>query len=185
MGSDRFFRNNRGSINLTREEMIEKHKRPYSKLGLDDGAIKAERIRYSWKSFNNRMTYFSRYLHLKYNRTQRNDVLKAVMEKVARKIITERWKMPFPNGLGFLFISEKGNQKYHTEVGDYSKNKLLREVDHGKGDLDLIWDKNGRNFKFQEVFGINKNLAFTRMMNDEVIKRANDPTKREIRGNLR
>lgn len=140
----------------------------------------------SLESFTNDLHVFDAEIRSKYNNTVIRAVMKLIFKKAAERIVKKRWRMPFPNGFGSLYIQEA----QVTGVGMKSDSKsnlqrLLDEIYLGLKRSFLKWNKTGCDMPYRKIWKVARSLGYFRnLLTAEIIDRAEDPAKKSYRGHL-
>jgi len=148
------------------------------------------RLSVSLNSFKRDIYIFDADIKMRYSNRQIVSVMKLIFKKAAERIIKRLWRMPFPNGVGSLYMKEaqRSNHGKSTDgkiITDTQIENLLREVQLGMRKVFLKWNKFGKTFPYRSIWKVSMSQGFFRSLKfNEVIDRAEDPTKKNFRGHI-
>lgn len=161
----------------------------YHKRGFRKEAYTTRGLRAGMKHVIDRFPYFNKRLDRAYSDKAKQFIIEKVMEKAVYKMLTEEWVMPLPNKMGSIYMAQTKQAVFTGEdgkiVGDKRLEKLLRRTQNGVDCLRVVWDKKGTGFRHKYVYTLNVSGRFRIMMVEEVLKRADNPELKQIRGRLR
>lgn len=169
----------------TPDENILVTRKPYSQKRIRHTREK-RRLSVSIKAFKTDLHIFDPEIRTKYSNTVITAVMKLIFKKVAERIVKKLWRMPFPNGIGSLYILEAQVTGISMKSDSPANlKKLLDEVHLGMKRARLKWNKQGREFPYKHIWGVKRSKGFFRSsLFSEVNDRANDQYKKSYRGHL-
>src|SRR5690606_4995449 len=141
-------------------------------------------------TFKKDLHIFDPEMAAKYSNAEVVAILRACFKAAANKIVKELWRMPFPNQIGSLYMKEAQVSRIGESTGgkivtDHQIELLLRECRLGMKRVFLKWNKQGRNFPFKNVWTVKRSNGYFRsLLFDEIIDRAEDPTRKNYRGHI-
>lgn len=145
----------------------------------------------SHAEFAQDLKYFDEDLAKKLSKSDVAKILKLTFKKVAMRIIKDLWKMPFPNGVGRLYMVEKQidiSRFTKDENGNFTDNALKRVLDECEMGLKrtrIKWDKYGIRMPYNRIWQFVRSKGFFRSAKyQEVKSRAETPTKKNYRGHI-
>jgi len=148
------------------------------------------RLSVSLNSFKRDIYIFDADIKERYTNRQIVMIMKLIFKKAAERIIKRLWRMPFPNGVGSLYMKEaqRSNHGLSTEgkiVTDTQIENILREVQLGMRKVFLKWNKSARNFPYKGTWRVSMSQGFFRSLKfNEIIDRAEDSRKQNYRGHI-
>lgn len=113
-------------------------------------------------------------------------VMKLIFKKAAQRIVSKLWRMPFPNGMGRVYMKENQIATYTKDengrIKESSIENLMRECQTGMKRAKLFWNREHTRFPYRDIWNIRRSEGFLRsLLFDEIITRAEDPTKKNYR----
>lgn len=162
-------------------------RRPYSKKRLPK--VKPGKCHVvSTYLFKNDLGIFDPEMKATYTNKQIVAVMKLIFKKVVERIIIKLWQMPFPNGMGRLYMKEAQVDRRNYDdpnMSDQTIENLLRECQLGMKGSRLKWNKEHTRFPYRDIWDASKSKGFFRScFFNEVMSRAEDPTKKNYRGHI-
>ena len=153
--------------------------KPYSQKRL--AAVRSPRLEVSTPTFCNDLHIFDSEMKEKYTNKQIASVLQMIFRLAAEKIIKNLWRMPFPHGVGTLYMKEV----QITNPTKIDPVKLLRDLKRGMKGVRLKWNKDGRQFPYKNLWSVKASRGFfTNCKLKEIKERADDPTKKRYRAHI-
>lgn len=151
--------------------------KPYSQKRL--ACIRVKKYEVSTPTFYSDLYVFDPEMKAKYNNGQVAKVLQLIFKKAAERIIKNLWRMPFPNGIGTLYMKEVQNSNATRA------KSLSSQVRLGMRGVRLKWNKDGRKFPYRDIWSIRMCQGFFRNLKlKEIKERSEDPTKKNYRGHI-
>lgn len=148
------------------------------------------RLTVSLISFKKDLHIFDPDIRKRYTNQEVASVMKLIFKKVAERIIKKLWRMPFPNGVGSLYMKEAQRSNLGISTGgklikDTQIENLLREVRLGMRRVFLKWNKTGKRFPYRNIWRVAMSKGYFRTLKfNEIINRAEDPTRPNFRGHI-
>jgi hypothetical protein len=163
-------------------------RKPYVSKKLSKKAP-GKRVYVSTATFKKEIHHFDEMIAKKYTNTIIVAVLSAIFKKVAERIISKLWRMPFPNGVGFLYMKESQVSRTPKvsvdKMTDTQLENILKQVRLGMRGVFLKWNKEGRRFPYKDIWTFKRSDGFFRSkLFNEILDRAEDPTRKNYRGHI-
>lgn len=175
-------------INMPTTEIRTIHK-PYSSKRLPKRA-KGQRIYVSLATFKKDLHIFDPEISTRYSNAQVVEIMSLIFKKAAERIVKKLWRMPFPNGMGLLYMKEAQVSRGPTSEGRVPKTDgeieaLLRRIRLGLRRVFLKWNKDRVRFPYMDIWTVKRSNGYFRsFLHAEVVKRAEDPTQSNYRGHI-
>lgn len=125
------------------------------------------------------------------DKTKIKETLSLIFKKCADRIIVDTWRMPFPNGMGNLYIKEAqiSKREIHGSENEITNDiqliNILREVRTGLKRVYLKWAKSNQRFAYKDIWAFRRSSGYFRTrLYEEIIKRAEDPTLKTYKGHI-
>lgn len=171
-------------INLDEVQVI---KKPYASKKIYRDNYRNKCLLVSLTDFSHDIHLFDREMAERYTSAQRIDVMKLIFKKCVLRIVKNLWRMPFPNGIGTLYMAES-QKKIMTpdELREFnSVEKSLIDTFQGMRRVYLKWNKRGLNFIYRHIWKCNMSKGYFRSVKwEEIMSRAEDDTKKNYRAHI-
>lgn len=165
-------------------------RKKYSQKKIWHDRSKNKGLTVSIRSFVRDVHVFDADLAARYSQQKIGLVMKRIFKKVADRIVKKLWRMPFPNGMGSLYMKEAqiSSTRYlapDQAASDAQAEQLLREVELGLKRVFLKWNKRGVRFPYMKLWRIGQSKGYFRSVKfNEIIDRAEDQTRKNYRGHI-
>lgn len=163
----------------------------YSEKKRVGAQVDSKGVKYvSLVSFGRELKHFDREMYFKHGRAGAKKVVRLMLKKCTERIVKGLWRMPFPIGLGSLYVRQKqtSSKKYATnKIRKSQINLILAEARRGLSSLYLKWNKDGihNHIPYKNIWRFSRSQGLiSRMLFEEVYARANDPEKKNYRGHI-
>ena len=163
-------------------------RKPYVNKKLPKRA-QGQRVYVSFSTFKKEIGSFDPEMRQLYTNKEIVAVLCLTMKKAVDRIIKKMWRMPFPNGMGLLYMKEAQRSCSELQskgiLNDKRMEQLMREVRLGLKRVLLKWNKERVRFSYKDIWTVKKSNGYFRsVLYSEIIERAEDPTKPNYRGHI-